>query len=343
MKSLLVLAACSFVVACGGPAKPPENTPDATAKSADSSVPATKPPGPNEGPVAKSNSDDVTKGVQLLKGGDLNGARSAFEAAIAKNPKQADAHYYLGVVLDQSDKKADAEKEYKMAFELAPDLQEAAANLVAIYVEGKKWDDAINVAKTSLGKNPKNADMHLNYAAALAGKGDQPGASKEYEEAIKLQPNDARFYFAYGHTQAEWKKRDEAVATLKKGVNVADDPGMLAGMAVDLKSLREFPACVSALDKAIAQKDAAELRVYRGSCKLGSKDLPGALDDFRAAVQKDAKFAPAHYSLGNALADSGKLDEAITEWDTYLKLAPGAPNKPQVEKKIALAKSKLKK
>src|SRR6185436_19580540 len=97
------------------------------------------------------------------------------------------------------------------------------------------------------------------------------------------------------------------------------------------------------LDKAIGVKDVAELRVYRGACKLGTQDLPGATAEFKDAVAKEPNNALAHYSLGNALADSRKLAEAITEWETYLKLAPDGPQAKAAEKKIGIAKSKANK
>ena len=120
----------------------------------------------------------MTKGTAAVKAGDWTGARAAFEAAIKKNPKQADAHYYLGLVMDKTGDRPAAEKSYKTALELQPDLQEAAENLTAIYVEGQKFDEAIAVAKKALARNAKNAEMQLNLAVALSGKGDVDGASE---------------------------------------------------------------------------------------------------------------------------------------------------------------------
>ena len=52
--------------------------------------------------------------------------------ALQKNPKQADAHYYLGVVFDKQGNKLSAEQEYQVALAIQPDLGAACANLTEI-------------------------------------------------------------------------------------------------------------------------------------------------------------------------------------------------------------------
>src|SRR5205807_740345 len=105
--------------------------------------------------AAPTNSDDVKKGLAAMKSGDYNAARAAFEAAIAKNPKQADAHFYLAEMMEKTGDKAAAEAGYKRALEAQPDFPDAALNLMAVYIEGKKYDDAIVLAKKLLEKNQK--------------------------------------------------------------------------------------------------------------------------------------------------------------------------------------------
>jgi tetratricopeptide (TPR) repeat protein len=353
MKRHVVLAALMLIACGGGNTDKPPTTPtgDTSAKSASTgNAPASTgsaaetPKGPMEGPSAKPSSDDVGKGIAAMKKGDWNGARDSFEAAIKKNPKQADAHHYLGVVMEKTGDRAAAKKHYEDALAADPNLEEAAVNLVAINIEDKKWDDAVTLAKKILAKNAKNAPMHVNLAVALAGKDDKAGATKSFEDAIKLEPNKSDFYITYAQYQTLWGKRDEALATLKKAQGTAgDDPGTLAGIAIEFKNLKAYDACITAMDKAIAAKDAAELRVYRGHCKLGQKDLPGALADFSDAVKKEPSSAPPHYSYGNALADSGKFAEAIAEWEAYLKIAPTGPFAKNAEAKIKIAKGKMKK
>lgn len=332
---LFALAACGGENANKAPETPA--TPPVAATDSDGAEPGRK----IEGPVAPTDSDDVKQGIAALKAGDVNGAKAAFEVAVQKNPKQADAHHYLGLVHDQTGNVAEAEKSYRRALELSPDLEESATNLAALLVEAGKLDEAASLMKKAIAKNPKSAALQVNLGMALSGKGDVDGASKAFEEAIKLEPNNAIHLVTYAGHLARNNKKDEAITKLKLAEkNAANDAGVLASVALEYKGLKDFKTCVAVLDKAVSQKDLAELRIYRGTCKLGLKDLAGATTEFKDAVAKEPNNALAHYSLGNALADGGKLTEAIAEWEACLKLAPDGPQAKAAEKKIGIAKAK---
>lgn len=328
----------------GGAAGKPTDTPDPSLGPATPPAAGTGPAaGGTDGPAATSTSDDVTKGTAAVKAGDWNGARASFETAIKKNPKQADAHYYLGLVMDKTGDRAAAEKSYKTALELQPDLQEAAENLTAIYIETQKFDEAVVLAKKALTRNAKNAEMQLNLAIALSGKGDVDGATKAFDGAVKLAPNDPRFYLAYAQHLGAAKKNDEAIGKLKEALRVAgDDPVMLGTIGGELRTARDVPDCIAAFDKAISLKDNADFRTNRAMCKLGAKDKAGAVTDLQAATTKEPGFAPAHYWLGSILHDDGKFAEAIAEYDAYLKAAPKGPMAKKAEEKSKLAKDKKK-
>ena len=356
MKRQAVWASIAFGLALGGcggakPAESPQPDPSLTtpsstqdgARGATTSSPGTAKPGGTDGPAATSTSDDVTRGTAAIKAGDWTTARASFEAAIKKNPKQADAYYYLGLVMDKTGDRPAAEKNYKAALDLQPDLQEAAENLTAIYVESQKFDEAIVIAKKALARNSKNSEMQLNLAVALSGKGDVDGATKAFDDALKLAPNDARFYLAYADHLSVAKKNDEAIAKLKQAQRVAgDDPAMLGTIGFAFRTARAVPECIAVFDKAITLKDNADFRTNRAMCKLAAKDKPGALVDLQAATTKDPAFAPAHYWLGSILHDDGKFPEAVAEYDAYLKAAPKGPMAKAADAKMKLAKDKKK-
>lgn len=344
-RSLSAVLLSIFVAACGGGDKPPQSPTQAATPDPDLGAEGPskgKPTGQSGGSAAPAG-DDYARGSAAFKAGDFPTAKTAFEAAVKKNPKQADAHYALGLVLDKTGDRAGAEKSYKDALAIQPDMQEAAENLTALYVESQRYDDAIATAKKALDKNAKNAPLTLNYAVALGGKGDQAASQKAFDDAVKLEPNNALFYITYAQQLATWKKRDEALEKLKKAQSVAgEDPALLGSIGFEMRTLRAVPECIAAFDKAIGIKDNADFRTNRALCKHAAKDKAGALADLTTATTKEPEFAPAHYWLGWTQHEDGKFAEAVAAYEKYLKLAPKGPLAKAAEAKLALAKDKKK-
>src|SRR5688572_7208115 len=55
-------------------------------------------------PLAAFAQDDLAAATQLYRQGKLAQAKTAFEAMVRKNPRQAEPHYYLGrIAFQQSD------------------------------------------------------------------------------------------------------------------------------------------------------------------------------------------------------------------------------------------------
>ena len=330
-----IAVAVAAFAACGG-----SNAPAASAVSET----VTKPSASADAPVAPSRDDAAfAEGTSAIKAENWERARAAFETAIRNDPRRADAYYYLGVVMEKTNDPASAEANYKKALSLSPDLHEAAENLTAIYIEAKKFDDAVAVANQLLARDRKSANVMLNLAVALSGKGEVDAASKAFEDAIRLSPNDARFYLAYAHHLMGARKTDLAVAKLKQAERVAgDDAALLGTIGFEFRTARAVPECIVAFDKAIALKDNADFRANRALCKYAAQDKAGAIADLKVATQADPTFAPAHYWLGSWLHDDGRFNEAVVEYSAYLKAAPSGPLANAAEAKKWLAKKKKK-
>lgn len=335
-KMTLAALTGALLVACGGdrPAKAPTDVPPPI----DTPSPGDASGGASAPSAARA---EIERGTKALESGDAAGAKAAFEEAVAKAPKDPAAHYYLGLALDRAGDKAGAEKSYKAALGLRADLEEAAQNLSALYIEGQRFAEAADVAKGALAKHAKNAGLALNLAVALSGKGDHDGAAKAFDDAAKAAPKDAMVLVTWGSHLGQWKKPDEAAQKLRAAEKLAgDDVGMLASIGFELKNVGAFPDCIGVLDRAIAKKPAAELLTYRSLCKYGAKDKAGALKDLHEAVAKEPKYAPAHYYLGGRLGEEGKLKEAAAEFQRYLDLEPNGPLAKAAQAKLKLAKDK---
>jgi Tfp pilus assembly protein PilF len=331
-----VLALAASRVACGGPPEP---------QVAEPARPPTLPPSLTKGPpapAAGAPSPDVARGKAALEKGDEPGARAAFEAALAKDANDADAHAYLGALLERADKAA-AEKHYRAALATAPGHEVGSVNLSALLLDAGKADDAAALAQAGLEKHPKSAALAENLGVALATKGDEAGATRAMELAVKLAPGDPLAPLTLGQWLGKWKKADAAKERLLQAEKLANgDVGVLASVGFELKNVGAFADCIRVLDGALSKQDAAELRTYRALCKLGARDKAGALSDLESAIAKEPKYAPAYFYLGGRHAEAGRWKDVVAAYETYLKLEPGGPMKKAAEERIKLAKEKLK-
>jgi Flp pilus assembly protein TadD len=280
----------------------------------------------------------MARGTAAVKAGDWAAARAAFETAVAKQPTDAEARYYLGVSQERTGARDLAEASYRQALALRADFPEAIENLVALYVDARRFDDAIAAATQVRSGMPRNPELQLNLALAMSGKGDVEAANKAFEEALQKMPNDVRFRLAYAEHLRGAHRSEAALVQLREALRAAgENPALLGSVGFAFRTARAVPECIKAFDAAIARADNADFRTNRALCKLASKDRKGALDDLRSATTQDPSFAPAQYWLGSTLHEDGKFDPARAAYESYLKLTPTGPMASAADAKRKLA------
>jgi Flp pilus assembly protein TadD len=318
------IRACSLaygalcVLACGGSSPTPQTPAEASPAAALSSEPpASSPPQTSPPP-----SPDLLAGIKAFDAGNYADARKSFEAATHKSPSDYDASYNLGMACEKVGDPSCAEAAYKSALAAKPDLETAAAELCALYVDAGRFDDAIAVGRAGLAKHPSSGPLHENVGVGLASRGDQDGAVRELRAAVDGQPAQPMYRLTLAHWLNAWHSPG-AVAELDQARDLAkDDYGMIASIGFEYRLAGDFAACEKMFDRAIHMKDGGEVRTQRALCKLGEKDEKATLEDLRAAVAAEPTYAPAHYYLGGRLAIAKKFKEAAAEYTKYLELAP---------------------
>lgn len=91
-------------------------------------------------------------------------------------------------------------------------------------------------------------------------------------------------------------------------------------------------AAVEAANQAVSHGDSLpEAHYQRGLALSVRQDMANAAAAFEKATELDPAWADAHYYAGLAYSKVKRIDLTASHFDTFLKLAPQSPSRPEVQ------------
>jgi protein O-mannosyl-transferase len=218
-----------------------------------------------------------------------------WRVTIERTPSAWMPHYNLGLMLqDDPARGAEAVSEFRAAIRYKPDAARAHAELAGMLepMPGGRAE-AFTEYQTALRLDPSAATTHSNYGLALSHDPQRlPDALSELETAVRLDP---RLISA----------RNNLAIVLARVPSRAGEAEAQARAAI-------------ALDPS-----ASESHNLLGALLL---QAPGRAAEGIAELQIALRIKPgyheARYNLANALAQSGRLNDAIAEYQTLLRAWP---------------------
>jgi Flp pilus assembly protein TadD len=115
-------------------------------------------------------------------------AQAALQQSVTLDSKSAPAYLALGAVLNQEKKYEDAEKALTRGLEINPDAGEGQYELAKTYWALGRWQDAEPHAIKAAALQPAMAPVHVVLGNIALRKRDAPGALKEFQEYLRLDP-----------------------------------------------------------------------------------------------------------------------------------------------------------
>ena len=136
------------------------------------------------------------------------------------------------------------------------------------------------------------ASVHNNLANTLMKSGKIEAAIKHYKEALELNKEDAAAYMNLG---------------------------------VAFKHLAQFEKALDYFKKSLRIRPTADEHYNMANTflKLEPPDYGSAVEHYKEALRMDPEHADCHQNLGLALKNEGKLDAALMELRSALKLSDG--------------------
>ncbi|HIA19543.1 MAG TPA: tetratricopeptide repeat protein, partial [Planctomycetaceae bacterium] len=140
--------------------------------------------------------------------------------------------------------------------------------------------------------DPDDADAYNNRGIAYINMGEVSRAIADYNEAIRINPDYALAYYNRGHAYGEKKEYDKAIADYSDAIRINPD----------------YAAAYN----------------NRGSAYYKVGDVDKAIADYTEAIRINPDYAAAYVNRGIAYRNVGKVSRSIADYTKAIRLDPTA-------------------
>jgi tetratricopeptide (TPR) repeat protein len=220
-------------------------------------------------------------------------AITAFQRAAALEPKETDPYLSAGPLLEQANRFADAEQQYKQVLAIDPQSADALIGLANIYVRGHRFGEAEAALRKLAALHPNDANVHIQLGRILAADGQSDAAIAEIQNAIKIG---------------------------------GDNPAAERDLAALFLSAAKYHQA-EAQYRALVATDAndAQIRYGLGQALLKERRFPEAEQQLQAAIQLKPDFGEAYGDLAIAASENKDYRMTIQALDLRAKFLPDVP------------------
>jgi tetratricopeptide (TPR) repeat protein len=156
--------------------------------------------------------------IAQIQTGQLNDAVVNFSAVLAQRPNDPDLLYYLGHSSGLLSKNA-----IDTLLAVAPDSARAHQALAENYFALRQMPQAEREYKEALRLRPELPGLHLELGQVYANSGDWPKAEEEYRAETKIQPGSAEAAYRLGAALLQQGKSKDAFTELKRANDLKAD------------------------------------------------------------------------------------------------------------------------
>ena len=203
---------------------------------------------------------------------------------------------------------------------------------------------APGVVDASLANVPKPAVDLYHKAMEAARKKENERAVDLLKSALEFYPDFRLALSELGALYLKLKRPEKAVEPLRAALRLTpDDFPTLLNYGIALYERKEFSEAEAQFRKAVQRNTSSPTsHFYLGVILLKRREMEEAEKELRAAITSGGDgIAVAHYYLGGIYWGRQDYKRAAEELETFLRLAPDAPEAERVRSTIKELRSKL--
>jgi len=167
-----------------------------------------------------SAEDDYNKGLAYMWKEKYETAISFFQRATKKNPRYAQAWYYVGYCGTKLGRNVEAVKAYEQAILLEPNNAKFRNGLGSALRYLGRYDEALTVYKEAIRIDPQYAIAHNNLGLTFRHLKRYDEAIAAYKQAILVDADYAVPYNNLGYIYRRQGRYDEAIASYKEAIHI---------------------------------------------------------------------------------------------------------------------------
>ncbi len=288
----------------------------------------------------------LLKGIAEIMRQDYGAAQKDAEQAMQRAPQSPAPYVQMGNVHLAQKHYADAIKYYQGALDRDPNSAEGLSGVMNTYVVQKQFDKAIAAAQAQIAKQPNNSYFYdLLGTALFNGKKDLAASEAALNKAIELDKTNTDALEKLGKVQVEAGQTDKAIALYQQSIK--DNPGdarfyILCGELYESKKDYEQAKAMyqQALsiqpDHPLASNNLAYVILEQG----GNVDVALAMAQTARRGMPDSPNAAD--TLGWAYYQKGIYQSAIGQFQEAIRLAEkrGVPDDSTMHLHLGLAYQK---
>jgi len=263
----------------------------------------------------------------FLQRGKTQVVIKAARAILAKEPKNADARYFLGkaYLLEKKEDLAFAELKILSQSGAMSDYipeEEFRRDVAQLYIKNRQIEEALKEYVLLIKKKPDKAEYYYWVGKLLTERNHIDKAQNYLRKAAELAPRDAKIQFELGVMLYKGKNTVEAKDALERSLKYqADNAQAYYYLGKIQKDAKDYPGAMATLEKA-ARDPAYRLRAMleRGSCYIALNAIDKAILDLERAVKAITEESAteslyARYFLAMCYEKNRDMVKAVEQWD----------------------------